>query len=118
MEFYRLLKNASDIWSAPKPVSDKVGPRIGDPSIPTTRYDIGYWYTNVTIDQLDSLNFPKNGYDANATWTESEKFLGSDIEADYLGLGGLWAYTWKTNTLILGRCRRDHRQRCAADERL
>ncbi|MCG6968442.1 MAG: hypothetical protein LJE85_01635 [Gammaproteobacteria bacterium] len=81
--------------------SGKVNPRIGDPSIPSTHYDTGYWYTNVSVDLLDNLNFPKNGYLANAIWIESEEFLGSDVEADYFRLGGLWAGTWKTNTLMV-----------------
>jgi NTE family protein len=81
--------------------SGKASPRIGDPSSPTTRYDTGYWYINMTVDQLDNLNFPKHGYLVNATWAESEKTLGSDIEAEYPRLGGLWAGTWKTNTLMV-----------------
>ena len=81
--------------------SGKVSPRIGDPSIPSTHYDTGYWYTNVSVDLLDNLNFPKNGYLANAIWIESEEYLGSDVEADYFRLGGLWAGTWKTNTLMV-----------------
>ncbi|WP_455211116.1 patatin-like phospholipase family protein [Kaarinaea lacus] len=81
--------------------SGKVSPRIGDPSVPTTRYDSGYWFTNGIVDQLDNLNFPKHGYVTNFTWVESEEFLGADIDASYLRLGGLWAGTWKTNTLMV-----------------
>lgn len=80
--------------------SGKASPRIGDPSSPTTRYDSGYWYTNLTIDQLDSVNFPQNGYITTATWAESEESLGADIEAGYLRLGGLWAGTWNKNTIM------------------
>jgi NTE family protein len=80
--------------------SGEVSPRIGDPSIPTTRNDIGYWYTIVTVDQLDNLNFPKHGYAGTATWAESKEFLGSDGEEDHLRLGGLWAGSWKTNTIM------------------
>lgn len=73
---------------------------IGDPENPTTRYDIGYWFTNVTIDQLDNLNFPKKGYIATATWAKNEEVLGSDEESNHLRLGGLWTGTWKNNTLV------------------
>lgn len=65
-------------------------------------FNNGELYLRFSVDKLDSVIFPKNGY---LTWLEgvlSREFLGSDEEFEQLGFTSIGAKSWGKNT-FLGR---------------
>lgn len=74
---------------------------IGSRPAPESDFNVGAWYSALNYDQLDSINFPKDGALANVTWLGSREELGADADQDTLSLTALWAGTWNTHTLIL-----------------
>jgi NTE family protein len=63
-----------------------------------TSVSTGSWNVSFGYDQLDSLNFPKNGALFTAVWSGSRKALGADFEQDNLSVSLLRAATWGKNT--------------------
>lgn len=76
-------------------------PNIGDLSVRKNTFDIGAWDTGFWYDQMDSLNFPKNGLLMGANWTSNRKNLGADVEQDSLRISILHASTGNKNTFLL-----------------
>jgi NTE family protein len=50
----------------------------GDPSLPEVRYDIAELSATLTLDRLDNLYFPREGYYARLGMLASRRFLGAD----------------------------------------
>jgi NTE family protein len=76
-------------------------PIIGDLSIGKNNFNAGSWEIGFGYDQLDSLNFPKNGSLLDLSWNSSKKALGADAEQDRLNVSLLRAATWGKNTFTL-----------------
>jgi len=79
---------------------------IGEQTNFPSDYDVSGWHVGLVYDQLDSLNFPKNGQTSyinwsSINWTSSDKVLGTDVNFDALSIGGTVARTWSNNTFIL-----------------
>lgn len=74
---------------------------IGSRPAPESDFNNGAWFTSFNYDQLDSVNFPKNGALGNVTWYSNKESLGADANNDSLGITALWAGTWDTHTIIL-----------------
>lgn len=75
-------------------------PNIGDLFATRSNFSSGYWSVGFAYDQLDSLNFPKNGELSNINWVSSRKSLGADVEQDRLIFSYLNAKTRDKNTLL------------------
>ncbi len=75
-------------------------PVIGDLSVNKSDVNNGAWFVQFSYDQLDSLNFPKNGTLFNTSWRSDREWLGSDVEQDTLNVSLLRAATWGSNTWI------------------
>ncbi|MCW4276075.1 MAG: patatin-like phospholipase family protein [Candidatus Thiodiazotropha taylori] len=78
-----------------------VSPYIGDLSTSSEDINFGTWVVTFTYDQLDSINFPRDGLMANISWSASRDELGAEDEYDTFNINGLWASTWNKNTLML-----------------
>ena len=67
--------------------------------LPSGSQSIGGLRLSATVDQLDSVFFPKRGYAANATVVKSLKALGADFEHDYWDASGIGATTRGRHTV-------------------
>ncbi|MEN8178322.1 MAG: patatin-like phospholipase family protein [Pseudomonadota bacterium] len=79
---------------------------IGDQPEPPNSFKTRYWYVSFLHDQLDNLNFPKNGQISFINWgsvnyRSSDEVPGTDVDFDVLEVGGIVARTWGTNTFML-----------------
>ena len=75
---------------------------IGDPGLQAFDFDQGNLFANVTIDRLDSLFFPRDGYYAMLGYTVSRDWLGSDSEFDQLDFDSLGAKSFGKHSLQVG----------------
>ena len=78
---------------------------IGDRSHPTSEYDFNGWHVSFIYDQLDSLNFPKQGQIFSINWSSiewrSDEEPAAEVDFDALSIEGIGAATWGDNTFIL-----------------
>jgi NTE family protein len=75
---------------------------VGDPALPPFDFDQGNLIIGATIDRLDSLFFPREGYYASLGYTASRDWLGSDEEFDQLDFDATGAWSRGKHTLQLG----------------
>ena len=97
----RLFGNWGNLSIRVNTGSGDTQPTIGDPSVTRNNFNTGSWEIAFGYDQLDSLNFPKNGALLSASWSSSKKALGADVEQDRLNVSLLRAATWGKNTFTL-----------------
>ncbi|NNF66576.1 MAG: patatin [Gammaproteobacteria bacterium] len=77
--------------------------RIGNPANnPGLVFQRGEFFANFQIDELDSFNFPRSGYEGRLQWTASRGGLGADSEFEQLNLGGSLVKSWGRHTVIGG----------------
>jgi NTE family protein len=81
--------------------SGDIRPYVGTLSTPSEEIKIGSWAATFTYDQLDSINFPREGLMANISWSASREELGANDEYDRININGLWANTWNKNTVMV-----------------
>ena len=75
---------------------------IGDPQLQAFDFQQGNLFANVTIDRLDSLFFPRNGYYGQLGYTISRDWLGSDTEFDQLDFDTIGAKSFGKHSLQAG----------------
>ena len=75
---------------------------VGDPNLQPFDFDQGNLFANVTVDRLDSLFFPRNGYYANLGYTISRDWLGSDTAFDQLDVDLIGATSFGKQSLQAG----------------
>lgn len=75
---------------------------IGDPTIPKTHFQSGEAYITGTIDRLDSLYFPRDGYFARARYTWSRDALGADTEFEQFDVDAVDAFLFGKHSVQLG----------------
>jgi NTE family protein len=75
---------------------------VGDPQLDEFDFDQGNLFTAVTIDRLDSLFFPRDGYYGRLGYTISRDWLGSDNEFDQIDFDAIGAKSFDKHTLQLG----------------
>jgi len=97
----RLFGNWGTLGISVNTGSSDTKPYIGDLSASGSEFDTGSWSVGFGYDQLDSLNFPKNGALSNVSWSSSKKGFGADVEQDGLSITLLSAGTWDKNTFII-----------------
>ncbi len=78
-----------------------IHPYIGDLSVSKSDTNTGAWYASYNYDQIDSLNFPKNGTLSSISWLGNRKSLGSEVEQDSIAISLLSARSSGKNTFIL-----------------
>ena len=75
---------------------------VGDPGNQGFDFDQAEMFTSLTIDRLDSLYFPRDGYYALLGYTASRQWLGSDTDFDSLDLDTLVARSFNRHALQFG----------------
>lgn len=75
---------------------------IGDPSLPRTHFDEGAWFAQATLDDIDSLYFPRDGVLANLGTTQSHPGLGADTRFGQIDLDVVGARSFDRHALQLG----------------
>lgn len=75
---------------------------VGDPQLGNIDFDQGNLFASLTIDRLDSLYFPRNGYYGSLGYTISRTWLGSDSEFDQIDVDVIGARSFGKHTLQLG----------------
>jgi len=73
----------------------------GDPQLEDFDFEQGNLFANVTIDRLDSLFFPRNGYYALLGYTVSRDWLGSDTEFDQVDVDTIGARSFGKHSVQL-----------------
>lgn len=75
---------------------------VGDPALPDSDFDSGDAYVEATVDRLDSLFFPRNGYIWRNRYTFSREALGADVDFEQYDLDALAARSFGPHALQLG----------------
>lgn len=75
---------------------------IGDPETPDVDYDIGEAYVDATVDRLDSVYFPRDGYIARNRYVVSRRSLGADADFEQYDLDALYARSIGPHALQAG----------------
>ncbi|NQZ54851.1 MAG: patatin-like phospholipase family protein [Piscirickettsiaceae bacterium] len=73
---------------------------VGAPSFRSFDFDDGNVFLRASIDTLDSLNFPREGYFHNIELTSAKDALGADTEYDKLDIQLSGAKSWNDDSLI------------------
>ncbi|MFK8029111.1 MAG: hypothetical protein AB8G18_02640 [Gammaproteobacteria bacterium] len=79
----------------------KVERQIGDPELSDFDFRRGEAFVRFSIDEWDSLNFPKRGTIASAEWLTSRGSLGADTEFDQVMLNAGVAATRGRTSVVL-----------------
>ncbi len=75
--------------------------RIGDPTLPEFEFDLGEFFTRLSYDKLDNVNFPRHGASFALEWTAPRTSLGADSgSSDRLELDWLLARSFGRHTLL------------------
>lgn len=75
---------------------------IGDPDLPRTHFQEGAWFAQATLDDIDSLYFPRDGILANLGTTQSRTSLGADTAFAQWDLDAVGATSFGRHALQLG----------------
>lgn len=75
---------------------------IGDPDQPRTHFQSGEVFVEGTIDRLDSLYFPRDGYFLRTRYTWSRDALGADTEFEQLDFDGIDAFLFGKHSVQVG----------------
>jgi NTE family protein len=75
---------------------------IGDPQLQSFDFEQGNLFANITVDRLDSLFFPRDGYYGLLGYTVSRDWLGSDTEFDQLDFDTIVAKSFGKHALQAG----------------
>ena len=73
---------------------------VGAPSFRSFDFDDGNVFVSASVDTLDSLNFPREGYFHNIELTSAKDALGADSEYDKLEIQLSGAKSWNDDSLI------------------
>lgn len=75
---------------------------IGDPQLEDFDFDQGSLFATLTIDRLDSLFFPRDGYYGALGYRISRDWLGSDTEFDQIDIDTIVAKSFGKHALQAG----------------
>ena len=73
---------------------------VGAPSFRSFDFDDGHVFVSASVDTLDSLNFPREGYFHNIELSSAKDALGADEEYDKLEIQLSGAKSWNDDSLI------------------
>lgn len=73
---------------------------IGDPTLPTERYDTGGFFAKFSYDTLDNVFFPHRGQQFTLQWNSERSDFGSDQKSDKIAAQWLNAHSFGRYTLI------------------
>lgn len=75
---------------------------IGDPDTPDVDFDTGEAFLDLSIDRLDSLYFPRQGYFLRNRYVDSREALGADRDFKQYDFDGLYARTFGAHAVQAG----------------
>jgi NTE family protein len=75
---------------------------VGDPTLPKFDFDDGAWFASLTMDRLDSLFFPRNGYSLAVGYVASREALGADAPFDQFNFDTLVAKSFGPHSVQFG----------------
>ncbi len=76
--------------------------QVGAPGLPDLDFDSGEAFVEVTVDRLDSVFFPRDGYLLRANYTFSRDSLGADTRFDQFDLDAVTAASRGPHSILLG----------------
>ncbi|MGE0115129.1 MAG: patatin-like phospholipase family protein [Steroidobacteraceae bacterium] len=74
---------------------------IGDPALPTERYDIGGYVVRISYDTFDNVFFPRHGQEFSLQWNAERTDLGADQNTNKVSAEWQMARTFGRYTVIL-----------------
>jgi NTE family protein len=76
--------------------------QTGDPDLPDLNFQVGEVAAVVTVDRLDSVYFPRDGYFGRLGYKRSDEALGADTDFDQLDLDLVYAHRFGLHAIELG----------------
>lgn len=76
--------------------------QTGDPGLPEPDFQIGEVAAVITVDRLDSVYFPRDGYFGRLGYRRSDEALGADTDFDQLDLDLVYAHRFGLHAIELG----------------
>lgn len=76
--------------------------QTGDPGLPELDFQIGEAIAVITVDRLDSVYFPRDGYFGRLGYKHSDEALGADTDFDQLDLDLVYAHRFGLHAVELG----------------
>lgn len=100
-----MVRNVSNVLSLTAGVARYTGNakvEVGDPAIAQVEFQEGAWIAQATLDDIDSLYFPRDGYLVNAGTYQSSPGLGADARFGQLDLDAVAARSFGKHSVQLG----------------
>jgi NTE family protein len=101
LDFGREFGNWGEIRVGVRRETGKSHVRIGEPTLPTGEFDSRGYFTRLSYDRLDDINFPRHGSSFTLQWSGQRAGLGSDQTADLLSLNWITARSFGRHTAVL-----------------
>jgi NTE family protein len=97
----REFGNWGEIRAGLRSVSGSTHVRIGDrANLPTGDFDSRGYFTRLSYDRLDDINFPRHGSSATLEWSGERPAFGSDQRADRVQLNYITAHSFGRETAV------------------
>jgi NTE family protein len=74
---------------------------VGDPGLPSVDFDSGDVYVDASLDRMDSLFFPRNGYILRNRYTFSRTELGAGVDFEQYDLDAIGARSFGAHAVQL-----------------
>jgi NTE family protein len=101
IDFGREFGNWGEIRAGLRSDNGSTHVRIGDPTLPTGNFDSRGYFTRLSYDKLDDVNFPRHGTSVTLEWSGQRAGLGSDQTADRLSFNWITAHTFGRQSAVL-----------------
>ncbi len=73
---------------------------VGQPPSDDTDFDEGAYRLSLLHDSLNSVDFPRSGYQGRLLWYANRESLGADFDYDQVELSLIGARTWDKHTVV------------------
>lgn len=100
LDFGREFGNWGEVRTGLQRQSGSQRVRVGDPTEPRTEFDVDAYFVRFTYDQLDDVNFPRQGQTATLEWTAETTDSGASQAADRLNVDWIAARSFGRNTAV------------------
>jgi NTE family protein len=101
LDFGREFGNWGEIRAGLRRVTGQSRVTVGDPTLPTGDFDSRGYFTRLSYDRLDDVNFPRHGQSLTFEWSGQRAGLGSDQTSDRLSFNWIAARTFGRQTAVL-----------------
>ena len=96
----RNLSEWGDIRFGVKRYTGEAEVLVGTAEFKDFNFNDGYWFTQLRLDTLDNINFPRSGYLGSIQYSSATEKLNADQEYDQLNIEFLTAKSWGNHSLI------------------